>query len=101
MSPGGGDDEYLAVFDLVFGPVLRDFRPQLLLVSAGFDAHHRDALAQMEVTTAGYGLLGARLCDWAEELCGGRSAWFLEGGYDLEALSGGVVAVVTELRAGG
>ena len=101
MRPGAGDDEYLAVFDLVFGPALREYRPELLLLSAGFDAHHRDALAQMEVTTAGYGLMGARIRDWADELCGGRSAWFLEGGYDLEGLSRGVVAVVTELYAGG
>jgi acetoin utilization deacetylase AcuC-like enzyme len=99
LPPGGGDGEYLAVFDRVFGPALREYRPELLLLSAGFDAHHRDALAQMEVTSAGYGLLGARIRGWAEELCGGRSAWFLEGGYDLEGLSTGVVAVVTELRA--
>jgi acetoin utilization deacetylase AcuC-like enzyme len=99
LPPGGGDDEYLAVFDQVFGPALREYRPELLLLSAGFDAHHRDALAQMEVTSAGYGLLGARIRGWAEALCGGRSAWFLEGGYDLEGLSTGVVAVVTELRA--
>jgi acetoin utilization deacetylase AcuC-like enzyme len=101
MPPGCGDDEYLSVFDLVFGPALREYRPELLLVSAGFDAHHRDALAQMEVTTAGYGRMGARIRDLAEELCGGRSAWFLEGGYDLEGLSTGVVAVVTELYATG
>jgi acetoin utilization deacetylase AcuC-like enzyme len=101
MPPGCGDDEYLSVFDLVFGPALREYRPELLLVSAGFDAHSRDALAQMEVTTAGYGRMGARIRDLAEELCGGRSAWFLEGGYDLEGLSTSVVAVVTELHASG
>jgi acetoin utilization deacetylase AcuC-like enzyme len=101
MPPGCGDDEYLSVFDLVFGPALREYRPELLLLSAGFDAHQRDALAQMEVTSAGYGRMGARIQGWADELCGGRSAWFLEGGYDLEGLSSGAVAVVTELRATG
>jgi acetoin utilization deacetylase AcuC-like enzyme len=99
MPPGCGDEEYLAIFDLAFGPALREFRPELLLLSAGFDADHRDALAQMEVTTAGFGAMAARIRGWADELCGGRSAWFLEGGYDLEGLSAGVVAVVTELRA--
>lgn len=99
MSAGGGQVEYLDVFDEVFGPALRDYKPELLLLSAGFDAHQSDPLAQMELTGTGYGLLAGRLRAWAEELCEGRSAWVLEGGYDLQSLSESVVAVLKELSA--
>jgi len=99
MSAGGGRAEYLDVVDEVFVPALRRYGPQLLLLSAGFDAHHNDPLAQMELTGADYGLLAGRLRAAAEELCEGRSAWVLEGGYDLRGLSGSVVAVMKELLA--
>ena len=101
MAAGGGEAEYLAVFDTVFGPALVEYQPELLLVSAGFDAHELDPLAQMELTTEAYGKLANRLQQWSEDLCEGRSAWFLEGGYDLDGLSGGVAATVTELCTGG
>ncbi len=99
MLAGGGQVEYLGVFDQVFAPALREYMPELLLVSAGFDAHHDDPLAQMELTSADSGLLSRRLRALAEELCQGRSAWVLEGGYDLRALSQSVVAVLKELSA--
>jgi acetoin utilization deacetylase AcuC-like enzyme len=99
MSPGGGQAEYLGVFDEVFLPALREYEPELLLLSAGFDAHHNDPLAQMELTGSDYGLLAGRLRASAEELCEGRSAWLLEGGYDLHGLSESVVAVLKELSA--
>ena len=85
------------MFDEVFEPALRDFQPDLILVSAGFDAHVDDPLAQMELTTAAFGTLAARIRGWSQELCDGRSVWTLEGGYDLEALSAGVAAVLLEL----
>jgi acetoin utilization deacetylase AcuC-like enzyme len=100
MGAGGGQAEYLAVFDEVFDPALRRFGPELLLVSAGFDAHRNDPLAQMELSGDDYGLLAGRLSRWTEELCGGRSVWVLEGGYDLRGLSASVVAVLRELSAG-
>jgi acetoin utilization deacetylase AcuC-like enzyme len=97
MSAGGGQAEYLGVFDEVFLPALAEYRPELLLVSAGFDAHQNDPLAQMELASSDYGLLTRRLRVSAEEHCGGRSAWVLEGGYDLHGLSESVVAVLKEL----
>jgi len=80
-----------ADFDLVYRdaviPVLREFGPELILVSAGFDAHERDPLGGMRMTTDGYGRLTARLLRAADDLCGGRIVFVTEGGYDLSALA--------------
>jgi acetoin utilization deacetylase AcuC-like enzyme len=99
LPSGCGDAEYGLVFDQLIVPVLREFRPELILVSAGFDAHERDPLASMKVTTPAYGLFAARLRNVAEETCGGRLVVALEGGYDLEALGASVAEVVTVLLA--
>jgi acetoin utilization deacetylase AcuC-like enzyme len=99
MPAGGGQAQYLGVFDEVFVPALRQYQPQMLLTSAGFDAHQNDPLAQMELSSDDYGLLAGRLRASAEELCEGRSAWVLEGGYDLRGLSESVVAVLKQLSA--
>jgi acetoin utilization deacetylase AcuC-like enzyme len=101
MPPGGGESEYLDVFDRVFRPALHEYQPQLLLLSAGFDAHALDPLAQMELTSEAFGALAGRIREWARELCDERTVWLLEGGYDLDGLSEGVTAVVTGLCAGG
>jgi acetoin utilization deacetylase AcuC-like enzyme len=101
LPAGTGDDEYTRVFDDMVIPVLDSFEPQLLLVSAGFDAHGADPLAGMEVTTAGFVALARRLLDAADRLCDGRSAWMLEGGYDLEALGDSAAAIVAEAARGG
>jgi acetoin utilization deacetylase AcuC-like enzyme len=98
MPAGCGEAEYLEVFDDQFAPALRDYRPELVLVSAGFDAHRDDPLAGMMLTTEAYGVLGRRIRGWTEDLCQGRSIWCLEGGYDLDALGPSVAGVVTELR---
>jgi acetoin utilization deacetylase AcuC-like enzyme len=99
MPAGGARAQYLGVFDEVFVPALRQHQPQMLLTSAGFDAHQNDPLAQMELSSDDYGLLAGRLRASAEELCEGRSAWVLEGGYDLRGLSESVVAVLKQLSA--
>ncbi len=101
MTAGGAGSEYLSVFDDLFAPALREYQPQLLLLSAGFDAHHNDPLAQMELESADYGILAGRISRWAAELCDSRSAWCLEGGYDLRGLSESVVEVVKELSQAG
>lgn len=101
MAAGGGRSEYVVVFDELFAPAVREYRPQLLLVSAGFDAHRSDPLAQMELESADYGVLAGRISSWAAELCDSRSAWCLEGGYDLRGLSESVVEVVKELSQAG
>lgn len=97
VPPGTGDAEYRRIFDEVFDPIVRRFRPDLMLVSAGYDAHWADALAHQEVTTAGFGWMVRRLKGWADELCGGKLALVLEGGYDLDALTASIVASLEAL----
>ncbi|HLF79005.1 MAG TPA: histone deacetylase [Dehalococcoidia bacterium] len=88
--PGGcGDVEYSQVFDTVIEPKLKAYRPELILVSAGYDAHHADPIdgSLMRLSCAGYAGLIGRLGTLAAELCEGRIVVALEGGYDLTALS--------------
>jgi acetoin utilization deacetylase AcuC-like enzyme len=98
LPAGCGDAEYLAALDQVAVPALRRYRPEMLLVSLGFDGHWADPLANMQLTIGGYVALIERLAATADELCGGRLALVLEGGYDLNALGWGVVAVCRALR---
>ena len=81
---------------LVF-PVLQKFEPELILISAGFDAHEADPLAELNWSTADFSWLTERLCKIAEECCEGRLVSTLEGGYDLKALADSVKAHVTKL----
>jgi acetoin utilization deacetylase AcuC-like enzyme len=75
-------------------PELFDFGPDLLLISAGFDAHSADPLAMMEMSAGGFAALTALLEDAAGELCGGRLLMTLEGGYDLDALASSLLATL-------
>ncbi len=81
-----GDDAYLEAFDRQVVPALLRFAPQLLLISAGFDAWRGDPLGGMQVTAGGFELWGERLAAVARETCSGRSVSLLEGGYDLQNL---------------
>ncbi|MGE0394040.1 MAG: histone deacetylase [Vicinamibacterales bacterium] len=94
MEAGCGDADYATVFDRVVLPVVRRFRPELLLVSAGFDAHAADPLAGMQVTTDGFGRMCRTLVRLADEVCHGRIVAVTEGGYDLPALGGSLRALV-------
>ncbi len=85
VSPGYGDSQYLQIFEHELVPVLEDFGPQFLIISAGFDAHRRDPLGDVELTENGYRELTMILKDVAERCCGGRLVSVLEGGYELEA----------------
>jgi acetoin utilization deacetylase AcuC-like enzyme len=82
LSAGSGDDEYLRAFDDVVAPAIERFEPDLLLVSAGFDAHADDPLAGMEVSVAGFRELAARTRRLAP-----RMAAVLEGGYNLATIA--------------
>jgi acetoin utilization deacetylase AcuC-like enzyme len=82
-----GDDAYLAAYREVCAPVVRRFKPQFVFVSAGFDAHFADPLAQMSVSTAGYYQIATILRELAGELCEGKIVFALEGGYDHTAIS--------------
>jgi acetoin utilization deacetylase AcuC-like enzyme len=93
-----GDAAITRVLDEVLRPAAERFRPQLVLASAGFDAHFRDPLAMLQVTGPGFHALAAGLADIAAAWADGRVAFILEGGYDLPALANGVVNVIRALR---
>ena len=97
LASGIGDAVFLGAWEKKIGPALAVFHPDLLLVSAGFDAHQDDPLAGLEVTTDGYRTLATLIKSWADEHTGGRTVWALEGGYNLRALSESVVACVEVL----
>ena len=94
MEAGSDDADYAVVYERVVFPVVRAFAPDLLLVSAGFDAHAADPLAGMRVTTGGFGWLCRGLAHLADEICGGRLVAVTEGGYDLHALGESLDAMV-------
>jgi acetoin utilization deacetylase AcuC-like enzyme len=86
LPPGCGDTVYRVLFDEIVLPALHRFRPQAIVVSAGFDAHFADELADEQLSVDGYGVLIGKLVEAAGELCDGRLLVALEGGYDLVAL---------------
>jgi acetoin utilization deacetylase AcuC-like enzyme len=97
LASGATDADYRAVFDRVALPIVRQFRPDLVLVSAGFDAHERDPLATMRVTTGGFAAMTRALREVADECSGGRMALVTEGGYHPQALAASLDAVVEAL----
>ena len=82
-----GDDEYRRVHEEVLVPIAKRFRPQLILVSAGYDLHWADQLSAMQVTVGGFAGITGILKGLADELCGGKLLFSLEGGYHLKALA--------------
>jgi acetoin utilization deacetylase AcuC-like enzyme len=87
MTPGAGDDEYRQAFDDTLLPKVAEFKPEFILACIGFDPHHLDPLAQLEVTTKMFGWMAAEVRNLAESLCDGRYVTILEGGYDLDAVA--------------
>ena len=96
LPPGSGSAEMRTAWGQAFDR-LRAFRPELIVISAGFDAHRDDPLAQLEWEVQDYTWLTAELCKLADALCGGRIVSTLEGGYDLNALAVSAKAHVEEL----
>lgn len=92
LPAGCGDAEYLKVFEQIIVPVARRFKPQLILVSAGYDPHWADGLALMQVSVTGFTQMIKIIEGLADELCSGRLAFSLEGGYNLTALAVSVKA---------
>ena len=92
-----GDMGFQMLYDQLVIPALRRFNPQLILVSAGYDSHWDDPLGPLSLSIAGYAALTQRLVALADEICGGKVALVLEGGYSLPALSGCVVAALRVL----
>ena len=97
LRPGDGSEAFRAAFDTAILPRLRDFAPDLLVISAGFDAHHRDPLGQLRLTEQDFAWVTAKLMAIAEACARGRIVSVLEGGYDLDGLAGSAAAHVATL----
>lgn len=100
LCAGDGGDEFREAFETVILPRLRDFRPDFLVISAGFDAHTRDPLANLNLMEADYTWVTQKLMQIADDSAQGRIVSMLEGGYDLHGLSRSVAAHVTALMRG-
>jgi acetoin utilization deacetylase AcuC-like enzyme len=99
LDPGAGSHEFRQAWDNTVLTALDAFRPEFILVSAGFDAHRRDPLANMNLTEQDYAWVTERLCAIAKAHCAGRLVSTLEGGYDLTALASSAAAHVKALMA--
>ena len=97
LAPYDGSAAFRRTIETQILPALERFRPELLLISAGFDAHRADPLAQLNLETEDFGWVTSKLCDLADDICGGRVVSALEGGYDLEALAASAAAHVAAL----
>jgi acetoin utilization deacetylase AcuC-like enzyme len=97
LSAGAGDAIYKSAFERVVLPVLDDYKPELVLVSAGFDAATRDPLAGMDVSATAFGWMTRGLTALAEKHASGRIALVLEGGYDLPSIEAGLGASLRAL----
>jgi len=94
LSERTGDKSFEILYYEIIIPALKRFRPELILVSAGFDAHWKDPLAQLGLSLAGYSGISEKLITFASEYCDGKIVFFLEGGYNLQVLGTGVVNVL-------
>ncbi len=94
-----GIEAYQSIWESRIVPALNAFRPELVLLSAGFDAHREDPLAGMDLEAEDYGTLTAAICEWAKEACQGRIVSILEGGYDRKGLATSVCAHLLALKA--
>ncbi|MDQ2094221.1 histone deacetylase family protein [Rhodobacteraceae bacterium 10Alg 79] len=99
LAPKTTGAEMREAYEAQVFPRLEAFAPELILISAGFDAHRADPLAQLEWETEDFMWLTERLCGVAETVCGGRVVSLLEGGYDLDALGESAAAHVRALQA--
>jgi acetoin utilization deacetylase AcuC-like enzyme len=94
LPSGYGDAEYAAVFHLLLEPIAQEFEPQLVLVSAGFDAHKQDPIGRMAMTDNGFAALVHSVRKIADTYCNGRYVLSLEGGYHIEALSKSIITSI-------
>jgi acetoin utilization deacetylase AcuC-like enzyme len=97
MLPGSGDEDYRRAFEHPVLPAIEKYRPQFVLISAGFDAHRADPLAPLELETESYGWMTDAIITIAKAHAEGRILSILEGGYDLDALGDSVSLHVTRL----
>ncbi len=99
FSGGQGDREYIAAFKEKLLPKAREFAPDFIIISAGFDAHKDDSLSGMQLSAEGFGELTHIISQLADETCNGRIVSVLEGGYNLTALAESVFLHIQELKS--
>jgi len=99
LPAGTGDRGYLKAWDELVKPVCLDYKPDLIMLSAGYDAHQFDPLGQQQISTPGYALLSEKLLELSAA-CNAKVVGFLEGGYNTKSLSEAVVATIDVLNAG-
>jgi len=99
LPPNTDGRAFRSAYENKILPALAAFRPELIIISAGFDGHRRDPLAQMQLEDDDYAWVTAKLCATAADYCGRRIVSLLEGGYDLEALASAATAHVKTLKA--
>jgi acetoin utilization deacetylase AcuC-like enzyme len=97
LQQGVGDEGFITIYNKVIIPSLRRFNPDLILVSAGYDAHWDDPLANLNLSLEGYDWISRKLISTADEICSGKIVFFLEGGYNLEVLKNGVANSIRAL----
>jgi len=97
LPPGAGSDAFRTAMEKIVLPAIERFQPDMILISAGFDAHRRDPLAALEFEAEDYHWATAQLCALAESCCSGRVVSTLEGGYDLQALGESAAAHLAAL----
>ncbi|MFO0738082.1 MAG: histone deacetylase [Labilithrix sp.] len=100
LTAGGGDAIYRGAFERVILPTLEQYRPELVIISAGFDASARDPLAEMALSADAFGWMGRALRRVADASAGGKVLLALEGGYDLVALESGLLAATRAITEG-
>jgi len=97
MVAGWGDEEYQAIYEDILAPIAIRYKPQLIMVSAGYDAHWADSLAMMQLSVSGFARIIEILKVLADKLCNGNLMFTLEGGYNLSALSHSIAATLNTL----
>jgi len=98
LSHGMGDPDYSYIFKEILVPVADLYKPEIVLVSAGFDTHHNDPLGGMKVTENGFAEMAGILLDISKKHCNGKTLFVLEGGYDLKGLTNAVKHVIMEMK---
>ena len=101
LAPYSGSADFRQAWTGIMAPALREFRPDFIFISAGFDAHEMDPLAQLELTNEDYDWITREILDVAAECCAGRVVSTLEGGYNLSALAASVALHVKAMMEAG
>jgi acetoin utilization deacetylase AcuC-like enzyme len=97
LLAGAGDQTYARIADEIFKPMVELFKPEMIFVSAGFDAHWSDPITSLGLSTSGFYTISKKLVELAEQNCGGKVVFVLEGGYDPNNVTNGAAAVFSAL----